>query len=203
MSSLSYYYSSMNAGKSLYLMKSYYDFVHYKEDGSVDDSNIICLTSALDDRKGEGKIFSRPINKTLDAYAVNNTDEVLDIISHHMKTINNEINLILVDEAQFFTKEQIKEFCYIVDELEINVMCFGLRTNFKGELFEGSAALLALSDKIREVKNKCSHNGCHKKATMTARVDENGKKIRDGKEIETGTEDKYISLCRRCYSNIG
>lgn len=195
MASLTFSYSSMNAGKSLSLIKIFYDFAEETENG-VNSDNIICLTSSLDDRFGLGKIRSRPLAATLDAIPVGLDDDIVTIVEDIKEKSKKDIELILVDEAQFFSEEQILQMCLIVDKLNINIMCFGLRTNFKGEFFEGSSALLRYADKIREIKNKCSHKGCIRKAIMNARIDSEGEIIRDGEEIEIGAESKYKSVCR-------
>lgn len=200
MSSLSFYYSSMNSGKSLLLIKSFFDFAENKDDG-YDSDNIICFTSAIDNRFGVGKITSRPLDTQLDAYPFHSEDNLINIFCNIQEERNKKIELILVDEAQFLNRKQVLELCYLVDHKNINVMCYGLRTNFKGELFEGSNALLCFADKLREVKNKCAIEGCINKATMNARIDQDGNVLREGQEVKIGLENIYQSYCRFHFLN--
>ena len=195
MSSLTFSYSSMNAGKSLALIKIFYDFAE-NINGEINSDNILCLTSPIDIRHGKGKISSRPLKASLEAITVEDDDDLLELYEFELEKRNKKIDVILVDEAQFFSEDHVLQLCYLVDKMNVTVMCFGLRTNFQGELFEGSQALLRYADKIREIKNKCTHIGCTKKATMNARIDENNKIVREGDEIEIGAEDSYRSVCR-------
>lgn len=183
--SVTFNYSSMNAGKSLLLLKALND---YKSVGK----RVICMTPAINTRDGVGVIKSRALQESIPARNIKEDDDLFDIVN--TSTEINKISLILLDEAQFFTKKQINQLCKISDDLDINVMCFGLRTDSNGELFEGSSELLAKADKLIEVKNTCH---CGKKATMTLRVDSNGFAIKNGDQISLGAEDNYISVCRK------
>lgn len=183
--SVTFNFSSMNAGKTLLLLKAKYD---YESVGM----KVVCLVPAINNRDGVGKIKSRALKESIEARVVKKEDDIFQLIniSHYEK----EIKLVLVDEVQFLTKEQIDQLCKISDNLGIHVMCYGLRTDSNGDLFEGSARLLALADRLTEVKNTCH---CSKKATMTLRVDKNGKPIKNGEQIQIGAEDNYVSLCRK------
>lgn len=189
MSSVTFFYSSMAAGKSLMLLKSKYD---YESVGK----KVVCLTHILNNRDGTDVIKSRAMGVTVPAISIKNEDNVYDIIS----SINKEysISLLLVDEAQFFNKKQIEQICNISDHLNIHVMCYGLRTDSNGDLFEGSATLLAWADKLIEVKNTCH---CGKKATMTLRINKNNEVIKNAPQIQIGAEDYYVSVCRNHFNN--
>lgn len=194
MASLKFFYSSMNAGKTLDLIRTYFNFVKTDSNHKVISDNVICLTSAKDDRFGKGIISSRPLDTTLNAYAIDESTKLYDFIKSVISERKDNVELILVDESQFFSKEQINDLAKIVDYENIDVTCYGLRTNFRGEVFKGSAQLLAISDKIREIKNRCL---CGEKATMNLLFDENKSPVIDGGEIQIGSEGKYISLCRK------
>lgn len=198
MANLYFQYSSMNAGKTLDLIKTYYNFVKTDENNNVISDNVVCLTSAKDDRFGNGIISSRPLQNTLEAFAIDSSMNLFDFITSEVSPKRRDkIDLILIDEVQFFTKEQIHQLALIVDKTGIDVICYGLRTNFKGELFEGSATLLGIADKIREIKNRCF---CGKKATMNLLFDENNIPLKNGGEVQIGSESKYISLCRKHFN---
>tara|TARA_B100002019_G_C21246195_1_gene588403 strand:- start:803 stop:1432 length:630 start_codon:yes stop_codon:yes gene_type:complete len=195
MANLSFFYSSMNSGKTLDLIKTFYNFVKIDSEGNPITDNVICLTSAADNRFGQGVIASRPLQTKLEAIPVSENDELYPIlINEVIPNRKNPTELILVDEAQFFTAKQIRDLARIVDNLNINVICYGLRTTFKGTLFSGSAELLGIADKIREIKNRCP---CGSKATMNLLFDSNKTPISDGNDINIGDESQYISLCRK------
>lgn len=194
MASLKFFYSSMNAGKTLDLIRTYFNFVKTDENNNVITDNVICLTSAKDNRFGHGVISSRPLDTTLEAYAIQEDTKLYEFIQDIVKERKCKVDLILVDESQFFTEKQINDLASIVDYNNIDVTCYGLRTNFKGELFKGSKQLLAISDKIREIKNRCF---CGEKATMNLLFNENKVPLKDGNEVQIGAEGKYISLCRK------
>mgnify|MGYP002005850941 CR=1 FL=1 len=150
----------------------------------------ILLTAALDRRHGKGRIGSR-IGLSADAFVFSNTTDMVALISDHLgQTL---INCVLVDEAQFLTDDQVWQLAEIVDEMNIPVMCYGLRTDFQGNMFPGSARLLAIADDLREIRTICH---CGRKATMVVRQNAAGKIIRDGAQVEIGGNEKYISLCR-------
>lgn len=150
----------------------------------------LLLTAQLDDRAGEGRIASR-IGFGADAVTfARDTDLHSVILTHHQQAA---LSCILVDEAQFLTSSQVWQLAGIADDANIPVMCYGLRTDFQGQLFEGSASLLAIADNIREIRTICH---CGRKATMVVRQTEQGDIVTDGAQIEIGGNERYISLCR-------
>ena len=186
MAKLHFYYSAMNAGKSTALLQANHN---YGERGMT----TILLTAALDDRAGRGVIKSR-IGIETQAIAFEKGDNLAKIV--RTKTEGQTIGCVLIDEAQFLTRKQVSELTELVDHDNIPVLTYGLRTDFRGETFEGSQYLLAWADDIREIKAICS---CGKKATMNARVSSAGEIERDGNQIEIGGNERYISLCRKCF----
>lgn len=188
MAKLFFYYSAMNAGKTTTLLQSSYN---YQERGM----NTLTFTPDFDHRYGAGKISSR-IGLQSDAYAFSKDFNFYDHVAHQRKVIPN-LKCLLVDESQFLTKLQVHELCRIVDEFNLPVLCYGLRTDFLGELFEGSRALLGLADELIELKTICH---CGRKATMNARINASGQMVREGEQVEIGGNDRYIALCRRHYS---
>ena len=184
MAKLYFHYSTMNAGKSTVLLQAAYN---YSERGMVP----YLMTAKLDDRAGEGWIKSRiGIKQESEIFALE--DNLFEKIKNHI--VNEKLDCIFVDEAQFLTKAQVWQLTNVVDDLSIPVMCFGLRVDFRGELFPGSASLLALADEMREVRTICH---CGKKATMVVRKDSNGNTIKSGEQIQIGGNETYQSLCRR------
>ena len=177
-------YSSMNAGKSTILLQASHN---YRERGM----ETFLLTAALDDRVGLGKIGSR-IGLSAEAETFSHGDDLLERVRIvHEKT---PLSCVLVDEAQFLSKDQVWQLCRVADRLGVPVMCYGLRTDFQGELFPGSAALLALADALREIRTIC---WCGRKATMVVRLDADGRVIDEGDQVSIGGEESYVSLCRR------
>ena len=128
------------------------------------------------------------------AYTYAESDNILMMVQDQNK--KSELNCVLIDEAQFLTKDQVEQLGKIVDELSITVMAFGIRTDFQGELFEGSKYLLAWADRLKELRAVCH---CGKKATMIVRVSEDGSIIRSGDQVEIGGNERYLSLCRKCF----
>lgn len=184
MAKLYFYYSTMNAGKSTTLLQSSFN---YRERGM----ETLLLTAALDDRYGKGKVTSR-IGLSQEAELFHEEDHLFEIVADHH--FENPINCVLVDEAQFLTKEQVWQLTEVCDQLSIPVLCYGIRTDFQGQLFPGSQWLLAWADMLEELKTICH---CGTKATMVVRVDANGDAIREGSQVEIGGNDRYVSLCRR------
>lgn len=176
-------YSTMNAGKSTMLLQASYN---YQERGM----RTVILIAAFDDRAGRGKVSSR-IGLTADAIPFHATDDLKVLIEDLMK--EGPIACIFVDEAQFLTPEQVWQLARVVDRLNIPVMAYGLRTDFRGKLFPGSQELLTIADELREVRTICH---CGRKATMVVRLDEAGKVIKEGAQIEVGGNEKYVSFCR-------
>ena len=184
MAKLYFYYSSMNAGKTTALLQSSYN---YREKGM----STLLFTAAIDHRYGVGKIKSR-IGLEEDAEIFSAEVNLQKAIENHLET--KKIDCILIDEAQFLTKDHVYQLSEITDSLNIPVLAFGLRTDFLGNLFEGSQALLAWADELKELKTICY---CGKKATMVVRLDENNQPVREGSQIQIGGNDKYVSMCRK------
>ncbi|MCF2906751.1 MULTISPECIES: thymidine kinase [Pseudoalteromonas] len=186
MAQLYFYYSAMNAGKSTTLLQSAFN---YRERGM----NPFILTAALDDRAGVGKVASR-IGLEADAHTYESTTDLLSLINQcHDK---QSLDCILVDESQFLSKQQVSQLTDVVDLLGIPVLCYGLRTDFRGELFEGAQYLLAWADKLIELKTVCH---CGRKANHVLRLDVTGRAIADGAQVEIGGNDRYVSVCRKHY----
>jgi thymidine kinase len=184
MAKLYFYYAAMNAGKSTTLLQA--DF-NYRERGM----ETMLWTAAFDDRSGTGTIGSR-IALSAPAHTYSPDTDLFDAIGEELK--RRELHCVLVDEAQFLTRDHVLQLCRIADELSIPVLCYGLRTDFQANLFEGSAALLALADALIELKAVCE---CGRKATMNLRVDAEGHAVASGAQTEIGGNDRYIALCRR------
>ena len=153
--------------------------------------NPVIYTSNLDSRFGKGEIVSRIGLKSKSNTFDIKTDIYNDILIFKE---NNLIDCVLIDEAQFLTKNQVDQLGKIVDELNIPVLAFGIRTDFQGNLFEGSKYLLAWADNLKEIKTVCH---CGRKATMVLRVDDEGSIVSDGSQIEIGGEERYVSVCRK------
>ncbi|MGL4899067.1 MAG: thymidine kinase [Shewanella sp.] len=184
MAQLYFYYSAMNAGKSTSLLQSSYN---YRERGM----NTLVMTAAIDDRYGIGKVASR-IGIETDAQVFNNQDNLIELIQAvHQQT---PLSCVLVDESQFLTKEQVRQLTYVVDNIDIPVLCYGLRTDFQVELFTGSHYLLAWADKLVELKTICH---CGRKANMVVRLDGDGKVMREGEQVAIGGNESYESVCRK------
>jgi thymidine kinase len=190
MAKLYFYYSAMNAGKTTTLLQSAHN---YRERGM----RVLILTPRLDDRAGEGTVASRiGLSAQGTGFARDDDLEALvraDIAAH------GKLDCVLVDEAQFLSKAQVWQLSDVVDALRVPVLCYGLRTDFRGELFEGSAALLAWADELDEIKTIC-HSG--KKATMTVRVDEHGRAVQQGPQVEIGGNERYVSVSRAEFKKI-
>tara|TARA_R110002074_G_scaffold73425_3_gene168581 strand:+ start:231 stop:782 length:552 start_codon:yes stop_codon:yes gene_type:complete len=174
----------MNAGKSTVLLQAAHNYV---ERGMVP----YLLTAQLDTRAGEARIASRiGIGQKADTFAIG--EDLVAKIQERLKS--GPCACIFIDEAQFLEPEQVWQLARVVDDLKVPVMCFGLRVDFRGALFPGSATLLALCDEMREVRTICH---CGKKATMVVRFDENGTALRDGAQVQIGGNETYLSLCRK------
>src|SRR3954453_22402584 len=184
MAKLYFYYAAMNAGKSTNLLQA--DF-NYRERGM----DTMLWTAAHDDRAGAGTIGSR-IALSAPAHSYDESIDLFAEITDELK--RRALDCILVDEAQFLTRPHVLQLCRVADDLKIPVLCYGLRTDFQGELFEGSAALLALADSLVELKAVCD---CGRKATMNLRVDAEGHAVAAGAQTEIGGNDRYVALCRR------
>jgi thymidine kinase len=183
MAKLYFNYSAMNAGKSTVLLQASHNYI---ERGMT----TFLLTARLDDRAGEGVIASR-IGIAADAGRFDGDDDLLEMVKQRHQDQN--LHCVLVDEAQFLTEDQVWQLAAVADNLGIPVMCYGLRTDFQGKLFPGSAALLSIADDLREIRTIC---WCGKKATMVVRLGADGQPLDDGDQVDIGGNDKYISLCR-------
>lgn len=182
MAKLYFHYSTMNAGKSTMLLQASWN---YRERGMT----TLLLIAALDTRAGAGRIASR-IGIAEDALAFAPDSDLFALVRDH----GAGAACVFVDEAQFLTAEQVWQLARVTDDLGQPVMAYGLRTDFRGELFAGSAALLAIADELREVRTICH---CGRKATMVVRLDPAGRTLRDGAQIQIGGNETYVSLCRR------
>ena len=189
MAKLYFYYSAMNAGKTTALLQSAHN---YRERGM----NPLLFTPRLDDRYKVGVIRSR-IGLESEATIFDRDDDLFGTVRARLE--ESSVHCVLVDEAQFLTRDQVFQLTDVVDRLNIPVLCFGLRTDFQGELFEGSRYLLAWADQLEELKTIC-HTG--KKATMVVRVDENGYALREGSQVEIGGNERYVSVSRREFKNV-
>ncbi|EEY38862.1 thymidine kinase [Vibrio mimicus MB451] len=181
-----FYYSAMNAGKSTTLLQSAFN---YQERGM----NPLIFTAAIDDRFGVGKVSSR-IGLEAEARLFHADTNLFQVIAELHGAESR--HCILMDECQFLSKEQVYQLTEVVDKLDIPVLCYGLRTDFLGELFEGSKYLLSWADKLIELKTICH---CGRKANMVIRTDEHGKAICEGDQVAIGGNDKYVSVCRQHY----
>lgn len=188
MAKLHFYYSAMNAGKTTTLLQSNYN---YRERGM----ETLLFIPSIDTRYKRGVIASR-IGLVAEAHAFESTFNFFDYVQKFIA--QTFISCALIDEAQFLTKQQVLQLTRVVDELKIPVLAYGLRSDFMGEPFEGSQYLLVWADELSEIKTICH---CGRKATMNPRIDENGKILREGAQIEIGGNDLYIALCRKHFMN--
>lgn len=187
MAKLYFYYSAMNAGKSTTLLQSAFN---YRERGM----RALLYTAAIDTRFGQGRIASR-IGLNDEAIGFEPTTDLLaDVAARHAQA---SVHCVLVDEAQFLSRAQVHGLADVADTLSIPVICYGLRTDFRGELFEGSQWLLAIADALKELKTICH---CGRKATMNLRIDSAGATVRDGASVEIGGEERYVALCRKHFN---
>jgi thymidine kinase len=184
MAKLYFHYSTMNAGKTTLLLQASHN---YRERGM----ETYLLTAQMDTRVGQGRIGSRiGIGADADTFATH--ENIFAKIKRRL--VEGPCACVFIDEAQFLTPDQVWELARAVDDLGVPVMCYGLRVDFQGKLFPGSATLLALADEMREIRTICH---CGKKATMVIRQDETGKALIDGDQIQIGGNETYVSLCRR------
>jgi thymidine kinase len=190
MAKLYFYYSAMNAGKTTMLLQSAHN---YHERGM----RTLILTPRLDDRYGVGVVQSR-IGLKSNALVFNNADDLLALVQANVQELG-PISCLLVDEAQFLKKAQVWQLTDVVDKLDVPVLAYGLRTDFRGELFEGSQYLLAWCDSMVELKTIC-HTG--RKATMVVRVDDAGHALTEGAQVEIGGNERYVSVSRAEFKRI-
>ena len=184
MAKLYFHFSTMTAGKSTVLLQAAYN---YRERGMVP----YLLTARFDDRAGAGQIASR-IGIEAEADMFGTSDDLFARLRDRLE--QGPVACVFIDEAQFLSEDQVWQLARAVDDLGLPVMCYGLRVDFQGKLFPGSATLLALADEMREVRTICH---CGKKATMVVRQDANGRVLRDGAQVQIGGNETYVSLCRR------
>ena len=184
MAKLYFYYSTMNAGKSTMLLQASYN---YQERGM----QTLLLTPAIDNRGEENAVSSR-IGLSAPAVPFHAAENLFMLIQSLRET--HPVDCVFIDEAQFLEKQQVKQLSDVADELNIPVLCYGLRTDFQGNLFTGSEQLLAWADELSEIKTICH---CGRKANMVLRIDANGNVIKQGAQIKIGGNDQYISVCRK------
>lgn len=187
MAKLYFYYASMNAGKSTTLLQA--DF-NYRERGMA----TMLWTAALDDRGGEKAIESR-IGLHAEAHRFDGATDLWQRVTAAHRV--EPLACVLVDEAQFLTEGQVWQLARLADEANIPVLCYGLRTDFQGELFPGAKVLLGIADSLVELKAVCH---CGRKSTMNLRVDQNGAAVKQGAQTEIGGNDRYVALCRKHFT---
>lgn len=184
MAKLYFHYSTMNAGKSTLLLQASYN---YRERGM----KTYLMTAAIDGRAGTGKIGSRiGIEASADMFAAES--DLFEMIRKRQR--QDRLDCVFIDESQFLSHDQVWQLARAVDDLGVPIMCYGLRVDFRGQLFPGSAALLALADEMREARTICY---CGKKATMVIRQDENGNALTEGAQVQIGGNETYVPLCRK------
>ena len=189
MAKLHYFYSTMNAGKSTSLLQSNHNYLE-------NNLNTLLFVPKENEDFNKGKIVSR-IGLEAEAIIVNSKYN----FNENIKKLNSDvIHCILIDEAQFLSTKQIHELSEVADSLNIPVMCYGIRTDFRGELFEGSSALLALADNLIELKTVCSE--CPRKATMVVRLNEDGQIVTEGSQVQLGGNDVYKVVCRSHFRKL-
>ena len=188
MAKLYFYYSTMNAGKSTMMLQASYN---YQERGM----QTLLLAPDIDNRDGDNIISSR-IVLSAPAISFHAADNLYSLILSIGR--KQTVDCIFIDEAQFLEKQQVKQLSDVTDELDIPVLCYGLRTDFQGNLFTGSEQLLAWADELTEIKTICH---CGRKANMVLRIDADGNVIKQGAQIKIGGNDDYISVCRKCFKS--
>jgi thymidine kinase len=194
MAKLRFKYGCMNSSKTLNLLTTAYNF---------EEKNIpfLVLKPSIDTRDGENTVKSRA-GIERECVSVTPEMDIYDAINKYnviLETALSKLEWVLIDEAQFLTNEQINQLSDVVDFLNIEVMCYGLRTDFKSEMFPASKRLFELADEIEEVKSRCS---CGKKTIINARINEDGDVITNGEQVMIGGEEKYIALCRKCWKKL-
>ncbi|WP_336981269.1 thymidine kinase [Altererythrobacter fulvus] len=187
MAKLYFYYASMNAGKSSTLLQAEFN---YRERGMA-----TMLWTAAFDTRSQGKPIASRIGLEASANLFDANTDLWTQVS--MANVTRDLACVLIDEAQFLTREQVWQCARLADEAGIPVLCYGLRTDFRGELFPGSAVLLGIADALIELKAVCH---CGRKATMNLRVDESGTAVRDGAQTEIGGNERYVALCRKHFT---
>jgi len=190
MAKVHFYYSTMNAGKSTSLLQSNHNYI----DRGL---KTILFTPKVDADMHEGKIHSRiGLEKSANIF-----DADFNFQDFFKSTKKNDLSCVLIDEAQFLTSKQVRELCKVCDDLNLPVMCYGIRTDFRGDLFPGSSELLALADNLIELKTICEYKNCARKATMICRLDAEGNVLTKGNQIDIGG-DQYKVFCRKHYRKL-
>lgn len=151
---------------------------------SLDTRNVSCIKS-------------RALSEEKTCTSIKRNDNIIKLLDNYQANLKIQYKWLLIDEAQFLSEEQIDQLAYIVDNYDINIMCYGLRTDFQTHLFPGSKRLMEIADTIEEMKSMCE---CGNKAAVNARIDKNGNILTEGEQVECGAEDKYITLCRKCFN---
>ena len=190
MASLYFYFSSMDSGKSTYLLQSAHNY-------ETAGKRVLVLTPGIDDRYGKGKVTSR-IGLQKEALAISDQDHLFEQIEQQHR--EDRLSCIMVDESQFLSEQQVWQLSDVVDSLGIPVLCFGLRTDAFGEAFPGSKVLLAIADELCEIKSICKK--CEKKASMQVRLDGEGNVVKSGSVVQIGGNDTYLSVCRKHYKAL-
>ena len=178
----------MGSGKSLHLLATAHNF----QEHSIP---FLILKSSIDNRDGEGIIHSRALGDR-ECVTILPSDNIFEIISDYCGEVADPLRWLLIDEAQFLTPKQVEELAALADVFCVNILCYGLRTDFKSELFPGSKRLFEIADCVEEIKSSCY---CGSKTIMNARINSNKEIVTDGEQIEIGGDDRYVSLCRKCY----
>lgn len=185
-------YGTMASGKSLQLLAKAHDFQEHK-------IQFLVLKSKIDNRDGENVIFSRALDTQRECVTISEEDNLFSLIETFISLNQysvNSLKWILVDEAQFLTPKQVEELAALSDNYNINIECYGLKTDFKTNLFPGSKRLLEIADEIKEIPSICY---CGNKTMFNARLNQYREIVTDGEQIEIGGDDKYVALCRKCY----
>ena len=182
----------MGSGKSLHLIATAHNF-------KVHSIPFIVLKSKIDDRDGEDVIHSRAIGN-IECVGISTDDNLFEMISKYLNADlfygAKGLKWVLIDECQFLTEDQVDELAAVADNFGINILCYGLRTDFRTQLFPGSKRLFEIADSFEEIKSSCY---CNSKTIFNARINNNGEIVTDGEQIEVGGDDRYVSLCRKCY----
>lgn len=182
----------MGSGKSLHLIATAHNF-------KVHSIPFIVLKSKIDDRDGEDVIHSRAIGD-IECVGISTDDNLFEMISKYLNADlfygAKGLKWVLIDECQFLTEDQVDELAAVADNFGINILCYGLRTDFRTQLFPGSKRLFEIADSFEEIKSSCY---CNSKTIFNARINNNGEIVTDGEQIEVGGDDRYVSLCRKCY----
>lgn len=191
MAKLRFYYGCMGAAKTLRLLTTSYNF----EENNIE---VVILNPHINKRDGEGYIASR-IGIKRECITIMPTDNIMDLVQHIKENDKPNLKWILIDECQFLTKDQVDQLACIVDTLGIDIMCFGLRTDFSTTLFPGSKRLFEIADTIEEVKSTCS---CGNKNIVNARINDNGDVVFSGEQVVIGGNETYTSMCRKCWNKL-